>query len=151
MLECFGFGLGILYLVVHWHPYVALLRLLACWNALGSGVTAQVSPTQTLWNECRYLQRFWGWKDLISSAVMALLFLLLAIVCAIVGPGIAAVFAFLATLVWVAMVVIAVIDVNRGLGSTRLTGTGGTVQGHPVGAEAKPASQSAPAAGPAVV
>ena len=82
---------------------------------------------------------------------MALLFLLLAIVCAVVGPGIAAVFAFLATLVWVAMVVIAIIDVNRGLGPRRLTGTGGTVQGQPVGPELKTAPQPASAAGPAVV
>lgn len=95
--------------------------------------------------------RFWGLPDLISSAVWALLFLLLAIICAVVGPGIAAVFAFLATLVWVAMVVIAIADVNKGLGPKRLVGTGGTVQGHPVGVDVKPVPQPAPAAGPAAV
>ena len=95
--------------------------------------------------------RFWGLPDLISSSVWALLFLLLAIVCAVVGPGIAAVFAFLATLVWVAMLVIALIDVKRGLGPRRLAGTGGTVEGHPVGADVKPAPQPAPATGPAAI
>ena len=42
-----GLGVGIFYLIVHWHPYVALSKLSARWNALGfnSGVYIALSVT----------------------------------------------------------------------------------------------------------